>query len=129
MGQNSMSNTSLINSWENPTASYLPYALSGIMAMYLPTAATARALDLYDKLGSFKAGKEADFAVLDMSAKDYVPELERRNVQFGGLPVTDVKTLEISLHGMVQLCDDRCTVATYSGGRKLYDRVLGEMNP
>ena len=129
-GQGSTTNASLPLAYPGSQSyNYNTYALSGIMAMYLPSAATARALDLYDKLGSFTPGKEADFAVFDVNPAS-VPEVGVRNVKFGALPINgNVTNLESALFGMYNLCDDRCTVATYSGGRKLYDRVLGELNP
>ena len=129
-GQGHTSNSSLPKAYPGVQSyNYDTYALSGIMAMYLPSAGTARALDLYYKLGSFTPGKEADFAVFDVNPAS-VPELGLRNTRFEALPINgNLTRLEAALFGMSQMCDDRCTVATYSGGRKLYDRVLGELNP
>ena len=103
--------------------------LHGYLSNICPPQSTARALDLYDNLGSFTPGKEADFAGFDVNPAS-VPELGVRNTRFEALPINgNVTKLEAALFGMYNLCDDRCTVATYSGGRKLYDRVLGELNP
>merc|ERR1719359_1155216 len=41
--------------------------LSAAKAFYMATLGSAKALNLDDKIGNFKKGKEADFLVIDMS--------------------------------------------------------------
>lgn len=48
------------------------YKLPSMVRWYLATLGAARALQLNDKIGSFKPGKEADFIVIDPDASSYL---------------------------------------------------------
>jgi len=87
--------------------SYLP----ALRMFYLSTLGAARSLHLEDTIGSFAAGREADFIVLDPQA---TPLLARRTAN------TD--SLEEMLFALALLGDDRTIAATYSGGRRVHAR-------
>ncbi|GHU25387.1 guanine deaminase [Betaproteobacteria bacterium] len=76
-------------------------------AFYLATLGGARSLYLDDKIGSFAAGREADFVVLDPLA---TPLLTHR--------MAHATTLAERLFVLMMLGDERCVVATH---------VLGEV--
>jgi len=80
--------------------------LTALRCFYLATLGGARALRLDDRIGSFEAGCEADFIVLDPAA---TPLLERR--------MRAAKTLEERLFAWMILGDERAVKETY---------VLGE---
>ncbi|MET0856971.1 MAG: amidohydrolase family protein, partial [Telluria sp.] len=88
--------------------SYLP----ALRMFYLATLGAARALQLEGTIGSFAPGAEADFIVLDPKA---TPLLARRCGQ--------LENLEELLFALALLGDDRAIAATYSGGRKVHERV------
>jgi guanine deaminase len=74
------------------------------------TLGAAKALSLEDKLGSFDAGKEADFIVLDLQA---TPLMALHN------PVPRAESLDDlaeKAFAMMMLGDDRSIVATYVAG-------------
>jgi guanine deaminase len=87
--------------------SYLP----ALRMFYLSTLGAARSLHLNDTIGSFAAGREADFIVLDPQA---TPLLARRTAN------TD--SLEELLFALALLGDDRVVAATYSAGRQVHTR-------
>ena len=90
--------------------SYLP----AMRMFYLATLGAARSLHLDDTIGSFAAGREADFIVIDPQA---TPLLARRSAN------TD--SLEEQLFALALLGDDRAIAATYSGGRLVHARAQG----
>jgi guanine deaminase len=90
--------------------SYLP----AMRMFYLATLGAARSLHLDDTIGSFAAGREADFIVIDPQA---TPLLARRSAN------TD--SLEEQLFALALLGDDRAVAATYSGGRLVHARAQG----
>ncbi len=81
--------------------------LSSERAFYLATLGGARSLYLDDRIGSFRAGNEADFVVLDPAA---TPLLARRSAA--------AATIAERLFVLMLLGDDRAVAATY---------VLGEL--
>lgn len=90
------------------------YSMSVFESLYKCTQGTAKALQLDDKIGNFKTGREADFIVVDYAAtpsqqarKEYL----KRNGKW---------TLENKLFGLQTLGDDRNIVATYLAGNKVY---------
>jgi guanine deaminase len=90
--------------------SYLP----AMRMFYLATLGAARSLQLDDTIGSFAAGSEADFIVIDPQA---TPLLARRSA--------NTETLEEQLFALALLGDDRVIAATYSAGRKVHERKQG----
>ncbi|MCG2586098.1 guanine deaminase [Massilia sp. TS11] len=82
--------------------SYLP----ALRMFYLATLGAARAMQLEGTIGSFAAGAEADFIVLDPRA---TPLLARRTAHSA--------SLEELLFALALLGDDRCVAATYVAGR------------
>jgi len=91
------------------------HSLSALRAFYLATLGAARALDLDDRIGSFKPGNEADFVVLDLSA---TPLLARRTATAGSLAER--------LFLLMTLGDDRTISRTYVMGRLSHDRAVGD---
>ncbi len=75
-------------------------------AFYLATLGGARALDLDTKIGSFEAGKEADFLVIDEQA---TPLLARRTAS--------QKSWQDRLFSVLMLGDDRCIEQTWIMGK------------
>lgn len=88
--------------------SYLPAA----RMFYLATLGAARSMQLEGTIGSFVAGAEADFIVLDPKA---TPLLARRTER--------CNNLEELLFALALLGDDRCVGATYAAGRKVHERA------
>jgi guanine deaminase len=76
--------------------------------LYFATLAGAQAVNLQDKVGSLEVGKEADFIVVDPTAKTGVPAdiLEQPS--------------ENILSSLVYVGDDRMVKATYVRGRAIY---------
>jgi guanine deaminase len=85
--------------------------LSPVRAFYLATLGGARALSLDGEIGSFDAGKYADFVVFDPQA---TPLAARRWAQAG--------SLEERLFLLMMLGDDRSVAATYVRGEAVHRR-------
>lgn len=85
--------------------------LTPFKSFYLATLGGANALNMGDKVGSFKKGKEADFTVLDKAA---TPLLERRLKN-----TTDLHEL---LFVLSMLGDDRTVSHTYVAGEIQHER-------
>jgi len=85
--------------------------LSPLRAFYLATLGAARALDLEDRIGSFRAGNEADFVILDPAA---TPLLARRTAS--------AATLAEKLFLLMTLGDERVVARTYVGGQVVHER-------
>ncbi|HET9761899.1 MAG TPA: guanine deaminase [Casimicrobiaceae bacterium] len=88
------------------------YALRASHAFYLATRGSAHALYLDDVVGSIAPRMEADLVVLDLKS---TPLIEYR--------MRHAADLEEALGVQMALGDDRAVLATYAGGRKLYDRA------
>lgn len=78
--------------------------------LFRATKGGARALHLDEQLGSLEVGKEADFIIVDPSAKTAAPS-----------DILDQATDEI-LSALVFLGDDRMIDATYVRGRPIFER-------
>ncbi|MEH6570185.1 MAG: guanine deaminase [Halioglobus sp.] len=85
--------------------------LTPFKAFYLATLGGARALDMEDLIGNFKAGKEADFIILDKAS---TPILEFRLQQ--------CKSLMETLFVLAIMGDDRSITATYSAGELVHSK-------
>lgn len=85
--------------------------LDPLRAFYLATLGGARALRLEDRIGSFRAGVEADFVALDPAA---TPLLARR---LAG--VTDIREI---LFALMVLGDDRAVAQTWLAGKLAHSR-------
>ncbi|MGK0405873.1 MAG: guanine deaminase [Oleispira sp.] len=85
--------------------------LSALKSLYLATLGNAKTLQLEDKIGSFKIGNEADFAVLDFNSTPLM-----------ALKQGKCKTLAEKLFAMIILGDDRAVQATYVAGNCVHDR-------
>ncbi len=85
--------------------------LSPLRAFYLATLGGARALYLDDRIGSFDAGKEADFVVLDPAA---TPLLARR--------LGKAEAIAERLFAFIVLGDDRAVHATHVLGAPAWRR-------
>lgn len=83
--------------------------LSALKSLYLATLGNARTLKLDDKIGSFKAGNEADFIVMDFHSTPLM-----------SLKQSKCKTLAEKLFAMIILGDDRTVRSTYVAGECLY---------
>ena len=92
---------------------YLP----ALRMFYLATLGGARGMQLEGTVGSFAAGAEADFIVLDPQA---TPLLARRCKR--------ADSLEELLFAFALLGDDRAVAATYSAGQKVHARGTQEEN-
>jgi guanine deaminase len=68
-------------------------------------------MQLEGTIGSFAAGAEADFVVLDPKA---TPLLERRSAR--------TNSLEELLFALALLGDDRTIAATYAAGKLVHER-------
>lgn len=75
---------------------------------YYATLGGAKAVNLENRIGSLKPGKEADFIVVDPSCRTGVPK-----------DILEHKTDEI-LSSMIYLGDDRFVIASYVRGRPIY---------
>ena len=85
--------------------------LSAFEALYHATLGAAKALDLDDKLGNFKLGKEADFVVLNIKPTALQQLRQSRS-----------KSIEDSLFALFTMGDDRNIEATYIYGQKAYSQ-------
>jgi guanine deaminase len=85
--------------------------LTATRMFWLATAGAAAALDLADKVGTLKAGSEADFVVLDPQA---TPLLARRTNR--------TESLEELLFAFALLGDDRAIFETYAAGKRVHKR-------
>jgi guanine deaminase len=75
---------------------------------YYATLGGARAINLDNRIGNLKPGREADFIVVDPSCRTGVPK-----------DILEHKTDEI-LSSMIYLGDDRFVVASYVRGRQIH---------
>jgi len=101
---------------ETVAEAYKVSALKGLALpperlLYLATLAGARALDLDDRIGSFREGREADFVVLDPEA---TPLMARR--------MGRAETFAERLFAMLTLGDDRCVAETWIAGERAWRR-------
>jgi len=87
--------------------------LHPLRAFYLATVGGARILGLDDRIGSFRAGREADFVVLDLAA---TPLVERR--------CRSARTLAEQLMLLMTLGDDRVVRETFILGQPAKSRLL-----
>lgn len=87
------------------------YPLDSLKAFFLATLGGAQALDLDDKIGTFKVGHEADFVILDPES---TPLLKTRSER--------VKSIEEQLFVLMTLGDDRAVEATYVAGHLAHTR-------
>lgn len=87
------------------------HSLSPLKSMYMATLGNAKSLQLDDKIGSFQAGREADFAVLDYDATPLM-----------NLKQSKCKTLDEKLFAMIILGDDRAVKATYVAGECAHEK-------
>jgi len=83
--------------------------VSAVEAFFLATLGGARALDLDDRIGTFRVGNEADFVVLDPKA---TPLLKFRTDRS--------RSLEETLFVLMTIGDDRAVRATYVAGRQAH---------
>lgn len=90
------------------------YSMSVLETLYKSTLGTAKALQLDDKIGSFRPGTEADFIVVNTEVTR--PQQLRRDY----LIRNDKWTIENRLFGLQTSGDDRNISATYLMGRKVY---------
>jgi guanine deaminase len=88
--------------------SYLP----ALRMFYLATLGAAKSMQLDGQVGSFAAGREADFIVLDPKATAL---LARRTAH--------CDSLEELLFALALLGDDRAVLATYAHGRRVHQRA------
>lgn len=91
--------------------------LSAIKGLYAATLASARCLDLDDKIGNFELGKEADFVVLDTGAS---PLLEFR--RDGSKPADSLAAACHQFFGMMMLWVPEVVKATYIAGASAFRR-------
>jgi guanine deaminase len=85
--------------------------IGALEGFYLATLGGARALDLDDRIGSLRAGREADLVVLD---PDATPLLAFRNARS--------RSIEEILFVLMMLGDDRAVRATYVAGQLAHRR-------
>ncbi|WP_461011361.1 guanine deaminase [Streptomyces capparidis] len=85
--------------------------LTGLRAFYLATLGGARALCLDDRVGSFRAGRDADFVVLDWAA---TPVLKRRTEA--------ARDFRERLFVLATLGDERAVARTYVRGKQVAHR-------
>lgn len=94
-------------------------SLCPLRSFYMATLGNAKSLGLEDQIGSFKAGNEADFIVLDYEATDLMQLKQSR-----------CNTLREKLFAMIILGDDRAVSHTYVAGKLTHqrDRKASEKN-
>jgi len=80
--------------------------VSAIEAFFLATLGGASALDLDDRVGTFRVGNEADFVVLDPTATPILKFRQQRS-----------RSIEETLFVLMTMGDDRAVRATYVAGR------------
>lgn len=91
--------------------------LSAIKGLYAGTLASARCLDLDDKIGNFDPGKEADFVILDTGASELLDF--RRD---GTRPGDSLKTACHQFFGLMMLWVPQVVKATYIAGSPAFQR-------
>lgn len=91
--------------------------MSAIKGLYAITLASARALDLDDRLGNFESGKEADFVVLDTGASDILDF--RRD---GSRPGDGLQAACHQFFGLMMVWVPEVVKATYIGGSIAFRR-------
>ncbi len=84
---------------------------------HLATLGSAFALDVHDVVGSFTAGKHADFVILDL---DSTALLQRRMKQ--------CSSLSERLFALATLADDRAVWETFVNGTCVYSRLQDHHN-
>ncbi len=89
------------------------WSLSPAYLLYLATLAGAEALGLGDRLGSFAAGKQADFQVIN----------ERKSRLLAARP-TGVSDAAARLFAWTTLGDDRLVERVYVGGRQVWGAAV-----
>jgi guanine deaminase len=82
--------------------------LSALQAFYMATLGNSKAMNMSDKIGSFKVGNEADFIVLNTAA---TPLLQHREGY--------CDSLEERLFMLMMLGDDRCIQAVWVNGEEI----------
>jgi len=87
------------------------HSIDALRLFHLATLGGARTLGLDDRIGNFRAGKEADFLVLDAKA---LPLLRRR--------LDHTQTLAERLFAFAMLGDDRAVARTYVMGALAHAR-------
>ncbi|MDE6037515.1 MAG: amidohydrolase family protein, partial [Duncaniella sp.] len=87
------------------------HTIDAMRSYYLATLGGARALHLDDRIGSLRAGNEADITVLDLKCNEFVDW----RMQYA-------RDLSEKLFVLQTLGPDRVVRATYVAGRKIYDR-------
>ncbi len=87
-------------------------ALSPARLLYLTTLAGAEALSVADRIGSFRAGCEADLVVLDPAA---TPMIARRTAA--------AETVAERLFALFTLGDEHCIAETWLQGQPAYTRA------
>lgn len=85
--------------------------IGALEGLYLATLGGARALGLEDKIGSLRAGNEADIVVLDPNATPILAFRDARSRSF-----------EETLFALMTLGDDRAVRATYVAGKPAHMR-------
>jgi guanine deaminase len=85
--------------------------IGALEGLYLATLGGAGSLGLEDRIGSLRAGKEADIVVLDPKATPLLAFRESRS-----------RSLEETLFVLMTLGDDRAVRATYIAGALAHDR-------
>jgi guanine deaminase len=88
------------------------FALSSIHAFYLATKGAAESLGLEDKIGSIKAGMEADLIVLDLKSTSLI------DFRMG-----HCKNIEEALFIQMIMGDDRATKAVYVAGSLAFEKA------
>lgn len=91
------------------------YSLDAIKAFYLATLGGARALRLDDRVGTFRAGLEADIVVLDPEATPAQALRYQRS-----------ESIEDILFSLLILGDDRSVHTTIAAGKIAHERDGGE---
>ncbi len=84
-------------------------SMSPMKALYLATLGGAKSLQLDSEIGSFEAGKAADFVVMNRQATELID-----------LRLQRATGITEQLFALIILGDDRCTLATHVMGRPLY---------
>ncbi|MBD5321373.1 MAG: guanine deaminase [Bacteroides sp.] len=87
------------------------HTIDAMRSYYLATLGGAQALHLDDRIGSLRAGNEADITVLDLKCNEFVDW----RMQYA-------RDLSEKLFVLQTLGPDRVVRATYVAGRKIYDR-------